>query len=102
MKNTISISTIIENAVNNREIPYHIALDDASQMVANAKGAYQINPDTFYSGRVRAYQEGDQIITFGKKNLNVDELRRSMEQFIGKGSVTILVKSGIIKGELTE
>ena len=37
---------------------------------------------------------------FGKKNLNVDELRRVMEQFIGKGSVTIRVKSKILKGEL--
>lgn len=100
MKNTISISTIIENAVNNREIPYHIALDDASQMFANTKGAYLINPDTFYSGRVRTYQDGDQIIAFGKKNLNVDELRRSLEQFIGKGSVTIWVKSQILKGNL--
>lgn len=100
MKNTISISTIIENAVNNREIPYHIALDDASPMFAEAKGSYLINPDTYYSGRVRAYQDGDQIIVFGKKNLNVDELRRVLEQFIGKGSVSIWVKSRILKGNL--
>lgn len=100
MKNTISISTIIENAVNNREIPYHISLDNASRMIANAKGSFQVNPDIFYSGRVGAYQEGDQIVSFGKKNLNVDELRRVMEQFIGKGSVTIRVKSKILKGEL--
>ena len=100
MKNTISISTIIENAVNNREIPYHISLDDASRMIANAKGAYQVNSDIYYSGRVRAYQDGDQIVSFGKKNLNVDELRRILEQFIGKGSVTIWIKNRIFKGEL--
>lgn len=100
MKNTISISTIIENAVNNREIPYHISLDDASRMFADVKGAFQVNPDIYYSGRVCAQQEGDQVVAFGKKNLNVDELRRVMEQFIGKGSVTIRVKSKILKGEL--
>lgn len=99
MKNTISISTIIENAVNNREIPY-ISLDDASRMFADAKGAFQVNPDIYYSGRVCAQQEGDQIVAFGKKNLNVAELRRALEQFIGKGSVTIRVKSRILKGEL--
>lgn len=101
MKNTISISAIIENAVNNREIPYHIALADASRMFANAKGAYTVNPDTYYSGIVWA-EEGDQIVEFGKKKLNVDELRRSLEQFIGKGSVTIWVESRIIKGELVK
>lgn len=100
MKNTISISSIIGNAVNNREIPYHIELDDASQMITNAKVAFQVNPDIYYSDRVGAYQDGDQIVVFGKKNLNVDELRRALEQFIGKGSVTIWVKNRIIKGEL--
>lgn len=100
MKNTISISTIIENAVNNREIPYHISLDDASRMIANANGAFQVNPDIYYSSRVCAQQEGDQIVAFGKKNLNVDELRRVLDQFIGKGTVTIRVKNQILKGEL--
>ena len=100
MKNTIPISTIIANAVNNHEIPYHITLDDASRMIANAKGSYLINPNIYYSGRVRAYEDGDQIITFGKKNLNVDELRRVLEQFIGKGSVTIWVNNRILKGEI--
>lgn len=100
MKKTISISTIIDNAVNNCEIPYIIELDDASKMFANARGSYSINSTIYYSGRVRAYQDGDQIITFGKKKLNVDELRRELEQFIEKGSVTICVKSGMLNGEL--
>lgn len=69
-------------------------------MIANAKGAFQVNTDIYYSGRVCAQQEGDQIVAFGKKNLNVDELRRTLEQFIGKGYVTIRVKSRILKGEL--
>lgn len=100
MKTIISISSIINEAVSSHEIPYHISLDDASRMFANAEGPYLINPDIFYSARVRAYQKGDQIVSVGRKRLNVSELRRVLEQFVGRGPVTIWVKSRIITGDL--
>lgn len=102
MKNIISLSAIIENAVNNREIPCHVSLEDASRMAENARGTYLVNTDMFYSGRVRSLKEGDQLISFGKKTLNVDELRRQLEQFIGKGPVTIWINNQILKGELVK
>lgn len=103
MKNMISISSIIENAVNEREIPYRISLNDASRMFTNAKGSYDINPTLYYSGRVRAYQDGDRVISFpSKRRLNLDELRRILEQFVGKGPVEIRVNGRIIKGELVK
>lgn len=97
---TIKISEIIDNAKNGA-IP-SVKLLDASRYAANVEGEMIVNTDLFYSGRVYAYMPDDELIKFGKKTLNVSELRRILEKFIGKGEVRISTKDKMYEGEIEE
>ena len=98
---TISIRSIL-NRAETGEVISSIKLVDAGRYAANAKGYMLVNSDIFFSSRVYAYRADDRLVKIRKKTLNLDELRRQLEQFIGKGCVAVHIGGECLRGEIIE
>lgn len=98
---SIKITEIVNRALNG-EVVRKLQLDDASRYASNSRGPLSINTTIFFSGRVHAYHAEDRVITIGRKNYNIDELRRCLEKISNKGSVTIFMGNEMLRGELVE
>ncbi len=97
----ISIRSLLNRAEAGETIS-SIKLYDAGKYASNAKGDMLINTDIFFSSRVYAYRADDRLVKIGKKTLNVDELRRQLERFIGKGSAVVCIGGKCLRGEITK
>lgn len=96
---TIRISEIMDAARNGHPVTT-LKLRDASRAVSNASGEMIVNTDIFYSGRVGALKEGDEVIEVRKKRMNLSELERQLRQLVGKGIVYIVQNGIAMEGEL--
>ena len=59
-----------------------IKINDASKIVSNSNGTYSINT-TIYMQNFVQKEEGDEIVMFGKKQLNITKLEKDLRKYIG-------------------
>ena len=81
MNNSVKLSEVVELAKSTGVLGW-FKINDASKVVANAKGTYQINTTIFMQNFVQK-EQNDEIVVFGKKQLNVTKLQKDLARFQG-------------------
>ena len=81
MKTLVKLTEVVELAKTTGNLGW-FKINDASKVVANAKGTLQINPTIFIQNFVQK-EKGDEIVMFGKKQLNVTKMQKDLSRFIG-------------------
>lgn len=59
-----------------------LKIKDASKIVSNSSGTYSINPTIYIQNYVQK-EDGDEIVMFGKKQLNITKLEKDLKKYIG-------------------
>jgi hypothetical protein len=98
MESNVKLSEVVNLAKTTGVLGW-FKINDASKVVANAKGTYQINTSIFMKNFVQK-EFGDEIIFFGKKQLNVSKLEKSLLRFVGL-NVSFFVGGKLFAGKLT-
>ena len=81
MKTTVKLSEVVNLAKTTGHLGW-FKINDASKVVSNSKGTLQINPTIFIQNFVQK-EKDDEIVMFGKKQLNVTKLEKELSRFIG-------------------
>lgn len=81
MNNSVKLSEVVNSVKETGHLGW-FKINDASKVVANAKGTYQINTTIFMQNFVQK-DANDEILMFGKKELNVTKLEKDLLRFIG-------------------
>lgn len=81
MENPVKLSEIVILAKETGNLGW-FKISDASKVVANAKGSYEI-ATTMYMQNFVQKVVGDEIVVFGKKQLNVTKLQKDLSRHIG-------------------
>ena len=81
MNNLVKLSEVVELAKTTGVLGW-FKINDASKIIANAKGTYQINTTIFMQNFVQK-EQNDEIVMFGKKQLNVTKLQKELSRFEG-------------------
>lgn len=97
MNNSVKLSEVVELAKSTGVLGW-FKINDASKVVANAKGTYQINTTIFMQNFVQK-EQNDEIVVFGKKQLNVTKLQKDLARFQGL-EVNFFVGGKLFTGKL--
>ena len=81
MNNSVKLSEVVELAKTTGHLGW-FKINDASKVVANAKGIYQVNTTIFMQNFVQK-EKDDEIVMFGKKQLNITKMQKDLSRFIG-------------------
>ena len=81
MENSVKLSEVVALVKENGHLGW-IKINDAKKVVANASGTLQLNTTMFIQNFVQK-EVCDEIVMFGKKQLNVTKLEKELSRFIG-------------------
>ena len=81
MSNSVKLSEVVELAKNTGHLGW-LKIKDASKIVSNAKGTLQINTSIYMQNFVQKEQD-DEIVMFGKKQMNVTKLKKDLSLYQG-------------------
>ena len=98
MENLVKLSEVVELAKTTGRIGW-FKVNDASKVIANASGTLCLNPTIFIQNFVQK-EKDDEIVMFGKKQLNVTKLENNLSRFIGL-DVNFFVGGESFVGKLT-
>jgi hypothetical protein len=98
MKNLVKLSEVVELAKTTGHIGW-FKINDASKVITNASRTLQINTTIFMQNFVQK-EKDDEIVMFGKKQLNVTKLENNLSRFIGL-DVNFFVGGESFVGKLT-
>ena len=100
---TIELQNVISLVRENGHLGW-IKINNASKVISNASGIYQINP-TIYKQKYVNHEKEDEVLIFDNKKLNISKLEKDLKKYIGL-SVNFYVggKSfcGILKNTTTQ
>jgi hypothetical protein len=78
---TILLQDVLAKVRENGHLGW-IKIVDASKVVSNASGNYQINPTIFKQKNVNK-EVGDEILIFDNKQLNITKLEKDLNKYLG-------------------
>ena len=81
MKTLVNLTEVVELAKTTGNLGW-FKIINANKVIANASGTLQINPTIFIQNFVQK-EKGDEIVMFGKKQLNVTKMQKDLSRFIG-------------------
>lgn len=81
MKNSVKLSEVVELAKTTGHLGW-LKINDASKVISNATGTYQLATTIFMQNFVQS-ELNDEIVMFGKKQLNITKLENELKRFIG-------------------
>ena len=81
MKTLVKLSEVVELAKTTGQLGW-FKINNASNVIANSSGTLQINTTIFMQNFVQKEKE-DEIVMFGKKQLNITKMQKDLSRFIG-------------------
>ena len=79
--NLVKLTEVVELAKTTGKLGW-LKINNASNVIANASGNLQINTTIFMQNFVQK-EQNDEIVMFGKKQLNVTKMQKDLARFIG-------------------
>jgi len=78
---TVELMDVLSEAKKTGVIGW-LKIKDSSKIVSNSSGTYSINPTIYIQNYVQK-EVGDEILMFGKKQLNITKLEEDLKKYIG-------------------
>ena len=81
MKTLVKLTEVVELAKTTGHLGW-FKINNANKVIANASGTLQINTTIFMQNFVQK-EKDDEIVMFGKKQLNITKMQKDLSRFIG-------------------